>query len=73
MCVAGGGGGDLRISNDKDDRVGPKLKTPKNTLGFKQNPKKSQDQNLTPKKPHAKFLNHKNLHKVSYPFPQKET
>ena len=38
-----------------------KIKTQKNTQGFKQNPKKSLDQNLTPKKSHAKFTSHKNF------------
>ena len=41
------------------------METPKNPLGFKQNPKTSLYQNLTPKKYHAKLPGHKNLHKVS--------
>ena len=38
----GGGGKGLRISSDKDVRMGekPKNKIPKNRLGFKQNPQK---------------------------------
>ena len=38
--------GVLRISSDGDDRMGAKV----------QDPKKSLDQKLTPKKPQAKFL-----------------
>jgi len=36
------GGGVLRVSSDRDVRMGekPRNKTPKNSLGFKQNPKK---------------------------------
>ena len=37
-----------------------KMKTPKKSQGFKQNPRKSLDQNLTPKKSHAEFPSHKN-------------
>ena len=37
------------------------MKTQINTLGFKQNPKKSLDQNLIPKKSHAEFPSHKNF------------
>ena len=36
-----GGGGGIRISSDGDDRMGIKIKTPKNPQGFLQNPKKS--------------------------------
>ena len=36
----------------------------KNPLGFKQNSKKSLDQNLTPKKSHAEFPSHKNFQKA---------
>ena len=50
--------GVLRISSDRDDQTGAKIKTPKNPLGFKQNPKKSLDQNLSPKKSHAEFPSH---------------
>ena len=50
--------GVLRISSDRDDRMGAKIKTQKNRLGFKQNPKKSLDQNLSPKKCHAEFPSH---------------
>ena len=42
---------------------GKKSKHPK-SLGFKQNPNTSPDQNLTPKKSHAKFPSHKNFQKV---------
>ena len=42
--------GVLRISSDRDDQMGAKIKTQKNPLGFKQNPKKSLDQNLSPQK-----------------------
>ena len=41
--------------------MGARVKTQKNLLGFKQNPKKSLDQNLTPKKSHAEFPSHKNF------------
>ena len=50
--------GVLRISSDRDDRMGAKNKTQKNPLGLKQIPKKSLDQNLSPKKSHAEFPNH---------------
>ena len=45
-CFLGGGGGEgvLWISSDhdsdRDDRMGAKIKTPKNPLGFKQNRQK---------------------------------
>ena len=42
-------GGVLQISSDRDVWMGEKIKTQKNPLGFKQNPKKL-DQNLTPPK-----------------------
>ena len=45
----------LRLSCDRDDRVGVKIKTENNPQRFRQNPKKSLDQKLTPKKFHAKF------------------
>ena len=35
---------------DGDDRMGAKIKTPKNPFGFQQNPKKSLDQKLNPQK-----------------------
>ena len=44
------------ISSDGDDRMKPKVKTQKNPQGFQQNPKKSLDQKLTPKKSHADFV-----------------
>jgi len=53
------GGGVLQISSDRDDRMGPKIKIQKNPKGFKQNPKKSLDQNLTPQKSHAGFPSQK--------------
>ena len=48
-------GGVLTISSDEDDRMGRKIKTQKYPLGFKQNPKKSLDQNFTPKYPMPNF------------------
>ena len=48
--------GVLRISSDGDARMEPKVKTQKNPKGFQQNPKKSLDQKLTPKKSHADFV-----------------
>ena len=51
--------------------MGAKIKTQKNPLGFKQNPKKSLDQNLTPPKSHAKFLSHKNFQKALNDITQK--
>ena len=47
--------GVLQISSDRDDRMGEKIKTQKNSLGFKQNPKKSLDQNYSPKNPVPNF------------------
>ena len=44
--------------------MGAKVKTQKNPLGFKQNPKKSLDQNLPPQKSHAEFLTHKKFQKA---------
>jgi len=41
--------------------MGAKIKTQKNPLGFQQNPKKSLDQKLTPKKSHAEFPSLKNF------------
>ena len=40
------------------------MKTQKKSQGFKQNPRKSLDQNLTPKKSHAEFQSHKNFQKA---------
>ena len=48
-------GGVLQLSCDRDDQMGAKIKTENNTQGFHQNPKKSLDQTITPKKSHAKF------------------
>ena len=59
-CVGGGGGG-LRISSDKDDRMGAKIKTPQNPKGFKQNAEKYLDQNFTPQKSHPEFSSQNNL------------
>ena len=46
-----GGGGVRRISRDRDDRKGANIKTQKNPQGFKQNPQKTLDKNLTPRCP----------------------
>ena len=46
-----GGGGSLQISSDRDDQMGAKVKTPKKSL----------DENLTPKKSLANFPSHKNF------------
>ena len=51
----GPGGGVLQISSDRDDRMGAKIKTQTNLLGFKQNPKNSLSQTLTPKTPMPNF------------------
>ena len=40
-----GEGGVLRISGDRNDRVGAKINPPLNPEGFKQNPPKIVDQN----------------------------
>ena len=53
----------LQITSDGDDQMGAKIKTPKNPSSFQQNPKKSLDQKLTPKKSHAEFLSLKNFQK----------
>ena len=52
----GNPGGVLGISSDGDDQMESKVKTQKNPLGFQQNPKKSLDQKLTPKKSHVDFV-----------------
>ena len=52
----GNPGGVLGISSERDDRMESKFKTQKNLEGFQQNPKKSLDQKLTPKKSHADFV-----------------
>ena len=58
--------GVLRISSDRDDRIGAKIKTQKNLLGFntKIKTKKSLDQDLTPKKSRAEFPSHTNFQKA---------
>ena len=56
--------GVLWISSDRVVRMGAKIKTQKIPLGFKQNPKKSLDQNLSPQKSHAEFLTHKKFRKA---------
>ena len=57
--------GVLHISSDRDDRMGPELKTKKISRApkFQQNPQKNPDQKLTHKKSHAEFLVVKNLQK----------
>ena len=60
----GGGGWVLRISSDRDDRMGAHISTHKNPQGFKQNPPKSLDQNLTLEKSHAEFPSHKHVKKA---------
>ena len=55
------GGGVLQISSDRGDGMGAKINTQKNPWGFKQNPKISLDQNLTPKKSNAQFLSHQKI------------
>ena len=64
-------GGLLRISSDGDDRMGAKIKTQKNPKGFQQNPKKSLDPKLTPKKSHAEFPSLKNFQKALNDMPRK--
>ena len=56
------GGEVSRNLSDRDDRMGAKIKTPKNPQGFQQNPKKYLDKHLPPPPPqpakknsHAKF------------------
>ena len=43
--------------------MGAKMKTPKKSLGFKQNPK-NPGPKFNPKKSHAEFLSHKNFQKA---------
>ena len=62
-----GGGEVLRISSDRDGRMGAKIKTPKNPCGVKQNPKKPLDQNLTPKNPMPNFRAMKNSRGTTRP------
>ena len=61
MVPGGGGRGVLQISSDRGDGMGAKINTQKNPWGFKQNPKISLDQNLTPKKSNAQFLSHQKI------------
>ena len=44
--------------------MGAKIKTQKIPFGFKQNPKRSLDQNLSLQKSHAEFLSHKKFQKA---------
>ena len=46
------GGEVSRNLSDRDDRMGAKIKTPKNPQGFQQNPKKYKDKHLPPPPPH---------------------
>ena len=55
--------GILRISRDRDDRMGLKTKPEKIRWAFNKIQKKSLDQKLTPQKSHAEFLSLKNLQK----------
>ena len=59
----GGGGGEFRISSDRDDRMGAKIKPPKKSLVLQTKPPKIPDQNSTPKKSRAEFPSHKNFQK----------
>ena len=53
--LSGGEGGCLlRISSERDDRMGAKIRTPKKSLGPATKPKKS----------HAEFPSHKNFQKA---------
>ena len=52
------------ISGDRDVWMGAKIKTQKIPFGFKQNPKRSLDQNLSLQKSHAEFLSHKKFQKA---------
>ena len=52
----GGGVQVLGISSVRGDRMGAKIKAPKNPKGFQQNPEKFLDQKLMLKKSHAEFL-----------------
>ena len=64
----GGGGcwgkGLFRSSSDGDDRMGAKIKIPKNPQGFQQNPKKFLDQKLTPQKSLSEFPSLENFQKT---------
>ena len=55
MCQLWLAQGVVRISNDRDDRMGG---------GGDQNPKESLDQKLTPQKSHARFLSVENFQKT---------
>ena len=57
----GGGGGYSGFQVTGMIEWGQKSKPPKNPYGFKQNRKRSLDQNLTPKKSNAEFQSHKNF------------
>ena len=57
--------GDLRISSDRDDRMGAKLKTRKNPMRFKQNPKRIPGPKFNPpKNSHGEFPSPKNFQKA---------
>ena len=56
MCQLWLAQGVVRISNDRDDRMGGG--------GGDQNPKESLDQKLTPQKSHARFLSMENFQKT---------
>ena len=53
--------GVLRISSDRDDQMGAKIKTRKHPCGFQKNPGKSLDKKLTPEKTHAESPRFKNF------------
>jgi len=55
--------GVLQISSVGDDRMGAKLKPPKKSLELQQNPQKSLNQKLTPRKSHAEFPSLKHFQK----------
>ena len=57
--------GVLRISSDRDDRMGAKMKTLKKSFGLETKPKKILDQNLSPKISNAEFPSrNKNVRKA---------
>ena len=60
----GGGGGRIRISSDRDNRMGAKIITRKTPLGFKQNPQIVPEPKFNPKKSHAEFPSRKHFQKA---------